>query len=80
MKNEITSLITDGGGLEITLTPNEVTWFLFLQASRTTNSLKGGWNSKTHWLQVLNLLGSKLMSSPKTGPSGKRENPAKWAA
>ena len=35
-------MITDAGGLTIKLKPTEVTWFRFLQASRTTNSLEGG--------------------------------------
>jgi hypothetical protein len=59
MKKDKMTIITNSGGLEITLNLNEVTWFRFLQASRATNSLRGGWNSRTHWLQVLNLLGGK---------------------
>jgi hypothetical protein len=43
------SFITAEGGLEVLLRPNAVTWFDFLAFSRITNSLQGGWNSKTHW-------------------------------
>ncbi len=42
-------MITDAGGLTVRLKPTEVTWFRFLQASRATNSLEEGWNSRTHW-------------------------------
>src|SRR5712691_3754991 len=54
-----TRMITDDGGLKITIGPKEVTWFRFLQISRTTNSLNGGWNSKSHWRKGLKSLGCK---------------------
>src|SRR5208282_6712264 len=54
-----TIMITPHGGLTITLEAKEVTWFRFLQVSRSTNSLKGGWNSKSYWRDVLTLLGRK---------------------
>jgi hypothetical protein len=43
------SIIETDGSLK--LSTNEVTWFSFLQMSRSTNSEKQGWNSKTHWTQ-----------------------------
>jgi hypothetical protein len=43
------SVITNDGGLSIALNCKDVTWFRFLQASRATNSIKGGWNSRTYW-------------------------------
>ena len=39
--------------------PEDVTWFRFLQASRITNSIEGGWNSKSYWEEVLKSLGYK---------------------
>src|SRR5208283_4980138 len=56
-KKQEPRMITDDGGLEFTIKPKEVTWFRFLQASRTTNSLGGGWNSKLHWQKGLKSLG-----------------------
>lgn len=50
-------MITADGGLTITIRPEEVTWFRFLQASRTTNSIGGGWNSKSNWKEGLRSLG-----------------------
>jgi len=41
-------MITQDGGLRITLTPEDVTWFSFLQYSRVTNSKFGGWDN-SHW-------------------------------
>jgi len=52
-------MITADGGLKVTVGSEDVTWFRFLQASRTTNSLEGGWNSKSHWGEMLNSLGCK---------------------
>ena len=47
------TMVTSNGGLKITLKPDEVTWFRFLQASRTTNSLAGGWNYNKYWQDAL---------------------------
>lgn len=41
------SIIGTDGSLK--LSNNEVTWFSFLQLSRSTNSEQKGWNSKSHW-------------------------------
>jgi hypothetical protein len=41
------SIIGDKGTL--TIGSNAVTWFTFLQISRSTNSEQKGWNSKSHW-------------------------------
>ncbi len=41
--------ITENGGLNVHLKPDEVTWFDFLYFSRLTNSLEGGWKGKSHW-------------------------------
>ena len=62
MKNPDESFITADGGLKVLLTPSDVTWFNFLEFSRATNSLRGGWNSKTHWGKrgVLTLSGDFL--------------------
>lgn len=46
----------DSGGLKIELKPNEVSWFVFLQASRVATSPAGGWNSLTHWQSALIML------------------------
>jgi hypothetical protein len=57
IQKQRTIMITPDGGLTVTLEREDVTWFRFLQLSRSTNSLNGGWNSKSYWRDVLNLLG-----------------------
>lgn len=45
-------MIGKDGSLSITAPGQKVTWFQFLQASRFATSEKGGWNSKTHWVEL----------------------------
>lgn len=49
--HENESFITPKGELKISLDLKEVTWFEFLWFSRATPSPRGGWNSKSHWLE-----------------------------
>ena len=46
--NEESIIGTDGS---LKLRRDEVTWFSFLQLSRSTNSEKQGWNTKTYWVE-----------------------------
>ena len=81
MKKLESIMITPEGGLTITVEPKEVTWFHFLQASRTTTWINGGWNSKSYWQEGLNLLGSKdasfLVDWTKNSLAAKDPNPRK---
>ena len=45
-------MIGQDGSLSITVPGQKVTWFQFLQASRLATSEMGGWNSKTHWIEL----------------------------
>ncbi len=47
MKNN--NMITTEGDLKLLIKSTNVTWFNFLQYSRITNSLNGGWNFKSYW-------------------------------
>lgn len=50
-------MISKDGSLSIIVPGQKVTWFQFLQASRVTNSVNDGWNSKSYWFdRGLNLL------------------------
>lgn len=49
MAKGIESIVTENGGLAVEIPAREITWFEFLQFSRATNSLFGGWNSQSHW-------------------------------
>jgi hypothetical protein len=43
------SFINSTGALSVQIPVDEVNWFDFLWFSRGSNSLHGGWNSKSHW-------------------------------
>ena len=45
------SMISKDGDISINIKCKEVTWFNFLQYSRDTNSVFGGWNSKSYWIK-----------------------------
>lgn len=52
------SFIQEDGSLKIRIPPNEkhvpsneVTWFSFLDYTRSSNSHHGGWNSKSYWIE-----------------------------
>src|SRR5437016_10081305 len=49
METKKTKMIDEKGNLDVTVKCEDVTWFSFLDFSRFTNHLNGGWNSNEYW-------------------------------